>query len=264
MCPGAMAAAPPSRSFLTRPVLIPIEVVRSGHIAIRAKINGQGPYRFIFDTGAPALVISPEVAKDSRILPRDFEKPFFTFLGNLGNFDVRSIALGRARQSNLQADIWNHPTVELMSKAYGRFEGLIGFPFFAHYQLTIDYKSKTMTLVPCAFEPVDTQQKMVGRLTAPQEPKSFAPKALLGVAVTKSKTDEDAGVVISAVSPGSPADDAGVKPGDRLLVLDGRWTDSVDDCYAALSAVESARQFTVVVLRHHQQISLVVHPARGL
>jgi len=90
---------------------------RSGHIAIRAKINGHGPYRFIFDTGAPSLVISEQVARDSRILPLDFEKPFFTPLGNLGNHEVRTIELGRAEQLNLTSDVWNHPTVEILSRA---------------------------------------------------------------------------------------------------------------------------------------------------
>ena len=258
------AAAPPSLSFLGRPVLVPIEVVRSGHIAIRARINGHGPYRFIFDTGAPALVISEQVAKDSRILPVDFQKPFFTLLGNLGNYDVKSIALGGAIQPHLQATIWNHPTVEVLSSMYGRFEGLIGFPFFARYRITIDYKSQTMTLVPCAFEPVDTQQKMMDHYTNADPAKIYAATESLGIRVSKATKDDAAGVVISQVLAGSPAANAEIKSGDRLLTLDGRWTDSVEDCYAALSAVESARDVPALILRDGTQIKVIVKVSPGI
>ena len=260
----AWAVAPPSRSFLVRPTIIPIEVVHSGHIAIRAKINGHGPYRFIFDTGAPSLVISEQVARDALILPRDYEKPFFTPLGNLGNHDVNSIMLGRAAQLHLLADIWNHPTVEILSRAFGRFEGLIGFPFFAHYQVTIDYKSKTMTLVPCAFEPMDTQEKMINRMSGSAGAKIWAATESMGIRVTKAVKDEEAGVVITAVSTGSPAADAGFKVGDRLLTLDGKWTDSIEDCYAALSGVTTARDVPVVILHNGQKTDMIVKVSPGI
>jgi hypothetical protein len=258
------AVAPPSRSFLLRPVIVPIEVIRSGHIAIRARINGQGPYRFIFDTGAPALVISEQVARQSGILPSNFRRPFFTPLGNLGNFDVDSITLGAASQSHLQANIWNHPTVEILSQAFGRFEGLIGFPFFARYAITIDYKTKTMLLVPCSFQPEDTQQKMIDRLSNPVMEKTWGAAQLLGIRISKAAKDVSAGVVIDAVSRNGPAGEAGVKAGDRLLGLDGRWTDTVQDSYAALSGVQAAGEVRVSILRDGKSLNLILKVMPGI
>jgi len=261
--PSARAMLPPSASFLSRPVIVPIEVVRSGHIAIRARINGHGPYRFIFDTGAPMLLVSEQVAKDARILPRDFQRPFFTPLGNLGEFKVRSIVLGRAIQPGLLADVWNHPTVEELSRAFGRFEGLIGFPFFAHYEVTIDYRAKTMTLVPTRYEPSDTKEKMTRKLTEGSVAKFFAPAEVIGIQISKAAKDETAGVVIDTVMPQGPAADAGVQPGDRLLTLDGRWTDSVEDCYTALTSIDTARAVSATVSRNGKEISVefMVKPA---
>jgi len=260
----ARATVPPSASFLSRPTIIPIEIIKSGHIAIRAMINGRGPYRFIFDTGAPTLLISERVGKEARILPVDFQRPFFTPLGNLGNFQVKSILLGRSNQRYLTADIWNHPTVEELSKMFGRFEGLIGFPFFAHYQVTIDYKAKTMTLVPCVYQPDDTAKKMTDKLTQPGVARVYLPSQSLGIQVSKIATDDAAGVVISAVLPGGPAEDAGLKSGDRLLTLDGRWTDSIEDCYAALTAVESDRDVPAVVLHDGKQTTVQVKVRPGI
>ena len=260
----ASAMVPPSVSFLSRPTIIPIEIIKSGHIAIHAMINGRGPYRFIFDTGAPTLLISERVGKEAHILPLDFKRPFFSPLGNLGEFSVKSILLGRAGQKSLSADIWNHPTVEELGKMFGRFEGLIGFPFFAHYQITIDYKAKTMTLVPSIFIPDDTKKKMTNRLTQGGSAKVYLPSESLGIQVTKTATDDAAGVVLSTVLPGSPADDAGMKTGDRLLTLDGRWTDSVEDAYFAISAVDTSRDVPAVVLRDGKQVTMQVKVKPGI
>jgi hypothetical protein len=261
---AARAVLPASASFMSRPVMVPIEVIRSGHIAIRAKINGHGPYRFIFDTGAPTLLISEQVARDAMILPKDFSRPFFTPLGNLGEYKVRSIGLGRAMQPDLQADVWNHPTVEELSAMFGRFEGLIGFPFFARYAVTIDYKSRTMTLVPCSYQPSDTKEKMTRKLMEAGEARLFAPGESLGILVAKDAKDESAGVTVTTVMPHGPADEAGVQAGDRLLTLDGRWTDSVEDCYTALSGVDSSRPVDATLQRDRNQIKFKITVKPGI
>ena len=51
-----------------------------------------------------------------------------------------------------------------------------------------------------------------------------------GLVADKDKDDEEAGVTIKEVMPGSAAAAAGLKAGDRLLTLDGRWTDSLPIC----------------------------------
>jgi hypothetical protein len=257
----AIAVAPPSG--FTGPVVIPIEVVPSGHIAIMAKINGEGPFRFIFDTGAPTLVIGERVSKETAILPANFHRPFFTVLGNLGEHPVKSITLGRAEQKGLITDVWNHPTVDLLSRAFGPFEGLIGFPFFAHYRVTIDYRAKTMSLTPSTYQPADTKEKMVRHFNGDDSPAPIlAAGESLGIRVKKDSKDNEAGVTIDNVLEGSPAADAGLKPGDRLLTLDGRWTDTVQDCYLAATAIDSSRGVAVSFQRGGKphKAELVVKP----
>ena len=43
---------------------IPFKVSASGHLIIKVKINGQGPYPVILDTGMPSTLLLPKVARD--------------------------------------------------------------------------------------------------------------------------------------------------------------------------------------------------------
>ena len=41
---------------------MPYRVTNFNHVMVRAKINGQGPFNFIVDTGTPALFVADAVA----------------------------------------------------------------------------------------------------------------------------------------------------------------------------------------------------------
>jgi hypothetical protein len=48
------------------PVKVPFEMLTkgrliSGHLAVQVKVNGKGPYRLVFDTGAPMVLLSTRV-----------------------------------------------------------------------------------------------------------------------------------------------------------------------------------------------------------
>ena len=63
---------------------------------------------------------------------------------------------------------------------------------------------------------------------------------------------------------GSPAAAAGLKPGDVLTTLDGRWTVSITDTYAAAAAAAPDRDVTVVILRDGREQTLTVRPRPGI
>src|SRR5262249_27385870 len=42
---------------------VPFKLTDSKHVMVRVKLNGKGPFNFILDTGAPALIMSETVAK---------------------------------------------------------------------------------------------------------------------------------------------------------------------------------------------------------
>jgi C-terminal processing protease CtpA/Prc len=94
-------------------------------------------------------------------------------------------------------------------------------------------------------------------------PRILASSGQWGLIVSKADADEEAGVTVKEVRPGSPAAAAGLKVGDRLLTLDGRWTDTVADTYIAAGFVKAGTAAKVVARRDGKEVELTVTPAQG-
>jgi len=248
-----------------KPVVVPFELIQSKHIAIKIKINGKGPYRVIFDTGAPITLLNNKVAKATGVLPKDVKRPVFSFFGAAGQFKIKSLEVGTLEAKNVPTVVMDHPTVGLISKVLGPIEGLVGFPFFARYKMTIDYQAKTLTFVPSGYKPSDVMQNLMAILMKRDKPvtKVLAPAAQWGFTVHKDARDANAGVTIKEVLTGSPAAAGGLQAGDRLLSLDDRWTDSVTECYEAAIHVKPGTAVKVVVKRKDKETVLTVKPATG-
>jgi hypothetical protein len=249
------------------PITVPFELLGSKHIAVKVMINGKGPYRLIFDTGAPFILINNKTARDSGML-KDARKPLFTIFNAMGPAKIKMFDLGGVKVQDTQAAVMDHPTVELISKALGPIEGLVGFPFFARYRMTIDYQAKTMILAPSGFavNDADFDPTMLGQkmLEGRGGRRVLAPGAQWGFVPHKDKGDEADGVVVKEVFAGSAAAAAGLRAGDRLLTLDGRWTDSVLDAFDAARHVKPGRAVALRIQREGKEMTLTASPRDGL
>jgi hypothetical protein len=261
---GRSSAAPAK----AKPITVPFELIKSKHIAIKIMINGKGPYRVIFDTGAPITLLNNKTAKASGVVGKNYKPSPFALFGAAGEFKIKTLQVGDLKAANVPVIVMDHPTVSLISKVLGPIEGLVGFPFFAQFEMTIDYQAKTLTFVPSGYKPGNVMrqmEKMIGLLgNQKPKPKVLAPAAQWGFRVEKDAKDEDAGVEVKEVLAGSAAAAAGMKAGDRLLTLDGRWTDSVAECYSAAGKVKAGTAAKVVVKRKGKEVELTVKPVAGL
>jgi PDZ domain/Aspartyl protease len=268
-CWPALADTPvdkkPDEKKVEKPVTVPIEVLKTKHLAINIKINGKGPYRMILDTGAPITLVSNKAARDSGMIAKD-AKAGFTLFGAMGQFPIQSLEVGALKAEKVPAMVMDHPAVAALSKALGPLEGIVGYPFFARYTMTIDYQAKEITLVPNGHEPVDIMESLTAMIMNDKKPEPLvlAPAAQWGLVVKKDEKDEDAGIAIEQVRPGSAADAGGIKSGDRLLSIDGRWTESVQDCYRAVTTIKPGTAVAVVVRRAGKEVTLTVKPRAGL
>ena len=169
------------------------------------------------------------------------------------------------------AQIMDHPTVKLFSKEYekehGAIEGIVGFPFFSRFKMSVDYAAKTLTFTPNGFVGEDVMQAMMKAVMGASSntgPKIIAPKALWGFSADKSQSDESEGLDVTEVPAGTPAAKAGLKVGDRLLTVDGRWTDNIADLFTAGSLVKPGQPVVVTVKRDGKEVKLKITPANGL
>lgn len=254
-------AEPPAKA-----TTVPFEVLPSKHLAVVVKLNGRGPYRVIFDTGAPVLILGTKAARSGGVLPENVEVPRDSPFGAAGQFPIQRLDVGSLRLDKVPALVMDHPAVASLSKTGGPLDGIVGYPFFSRYRMTLDYPAKKLTLVPNGYEPEDVLQLMADRLTGKKKPppRLLDPAGVWGFAVAKDKGDDEPGVPVSDVRPGTAAAEAGLAKGDRLLTLDGRWTDSAADCYLAASFVKPGTAAALVVRRDGKEKKLTVTPRPGL
>lgn len=262
----AMAPGGAEEPAAVKPVTVPFELLKTRHLAVRIKLNGQGPYRVIFDTGAPVNLLNSRTARASGLL--DKKAPTGGGFGLFATAQVRvqELEVGGLKAADVPWVIMDHPTVEAIHQALGPIEGILGFPFFARYRMTLDYQAKELTFVPNGFQPRDPLASILKIALSPDKPppRLLASSALWGLVVHKDKDDAAAGVTVAVVLPRGPAAQAGFRPGDRLLTLDGRWTDTVEDCYEAAGHVPAGATVPAVVRRGNQELRLQVTPREGL
>lgn len=264
----SLAAVPISADDVSKAktVEVPFELLPSKHMVVKIKINGKGPYRVIFDTGSPVTLVSPKAAKEAGVVGKDAMQPAFALFGAMGQHSIKKLELGGAQAEKVPAMVMDHPALAVLAKEAGPLEGILGFPFFARFRMTVDYQAKKLTLEPNGYEPEDLIKTLTAALTAKKkpEPRVLAAAGLWGFEVAKGDKDEEPGVTVEKVYAGSAAEAGGLKVGDRLLTLDGRWTDSVADCYHAVAAVKPGTATMVTVRRDGKEKRLAITPRKGL
>ncbi|HEV3449427.1 MAG TPA: PDZ domain-containing protein [Gemmataceae bacterium] len=261
--------AAPLRSDSTppSPVKVPFDLLITKHMVVSIKVNGKGPFKVIFDTGAPVTLLSNKIGKKAGLIGKGGAMSGFSLFGPVAQTEVKKLEIGALQADYVPVIVMDHPTVEVLADALQEpIEGIIGFPFFARYRMTLDYQAKELTFVPNGFKPVDIIQSMMVAIMSRDKPAArvLAPAGLWGIVVDKEKGDDEAGVTIKEVLPDSAAARAGLQAGDRLLTLDDRWTDSLADCYTAASYAKPGTEIIVKIKRNADEKELTVKPNDGL
>ena len=199
---------------------------RADSMAVMVKVNGEGPYRLIFDTGSRLSLLDNKVAKEAGLLKDTPEPSVRLFRLDRGEVKARDLEVGGEKADECRPSLWiirrSRPSRRRLGadRRYRRLSVL--FPL---YYGRLDYQAKTVTLVPNGFKPPDVMKAMMAAVmaAAPRTSRRYsAPAAQWGMIAAKEASDKEDGVTIKSVLPDSPAAVAGLKNGDRLLTLDGR------------------------------------------
>lgn len=244
---------------------VPFRMLPSNHMVVRARINGKGPYRLVFDLGAPITLLSNKTAEDSGTIKAN--APRSLLFGMRGEAEVAKLEVGNLSAEKVPVMVFDHPVLKALGNFTGQpLDGIIGYTFFAHYRTTIDYKARTMTFEPVDFEVRDMIKDLQKKLAAPKVARHvvLAPGGAWGLSLGEPTGGlEVKGVPVVEILAGSPAEKAGLKPGDLITTIDGRWTVSVSDAYIAAAGAPAGHSITVIILRDGQEESLKVTPSEG-
>jgi predicted aspartyl protease len=128
----------------TAPVEVPFHL-RSGHVVIDLSLNGEGPFHFIFDTGA-LNVLSPAAARRLNLaVKNNVEAKGTGGTQGGGSTKVDAVRLGALTLSNQTFYVLDLP---VGAAEDGRIDGLIGFEWLSRFPTRFDYEASKLTLYP--------------------------------------------------------------------------------------------------------------------
>ena len=263
--------APPLEE--AKAIVVPFDLLPSRHFVVSVKLNGEGPFRMVLDTGAPLTLIDTAAAKKAGLTKKGGGGGggiLGMLAGGLNQIEVAKLQVGDATAEKTPAIVMDHPTVKAISDAFekesGPINGIVGFPFFARFAMTVDYQKKQLILKPNGYKPGDYLQDMMNNLMASEErnkPRIVSPGTVWGFTVAKDAKDEEAGIDVKQIYDDSPAAKAGLKAGDRMLSIDGRWTDSLADTIIAVTRAKPGQVVPVVLKRNGQEMTIKITPKGG-
>jgi hypothetical protein len=269
------ALAGPTTAPSTQPILVPFKLTDTNHILIRVKINGQGPFNFIMDTGAPAMIVRVPVADKLKL------KKSARGLATLDQLEIE----GGAKLSKVQCVVETPYQIEGMN-AIGAsgvdLDGLMGYAILARFRLQIDLSKDRMVWTPIDYTPpplptrrgtsgpassADEQRlesmggllKVLGPLIKPADV-VLQYRGLLGLELTQ----RDNAVIIEQVLGDSAADKAGLIAGDRLLAIDGKPVASITDAQSMVLHIAKGKAAVIRVARDNAKLQLKIIPGEGL
>jgi predicted aspartyl protease len=113
-------------------------------IVVPARVNGQGPLRFLLDTGASHSCITPQLVERLGLESRGQT----TALGAGGELslsltEIATLRVGAAEVHGLTVAIVD---VSHVAKLVRRIDGVVGNDFLRRFVVTLDYRKNKVTL----------------------------------------------------------------------------------------------------------------------
>jgi hypothetical protein len=232
-------------------------LTETNHHIVRCRINGEGPFNLVVDTGAPALFLA-EAAAEAAGLERS-DRRYFSRVGRL---EFEGGAILEDVQTRVE-DIFQLVGMNALGLPGVKIDGMLGFNVLARFKIELDPTDDRMTWTRLDFEPKDLPDPGRRGNNAPAEVQAMSllggvaklaavfvgkqpedtkiPRGFLGLELAQS---ED-GVTISSVLPGSAAEGAGISSGHRLVRVLGRDIESLDDAKKAVARVEPGDTVTL-------------------
>jgi aminopeptidase YwaD len=98
----------------------------------------------------------------------------------------------------------------------------------------------------------------------PQQVAAEQPTRLRGgrvrLGIIPEYTDDGKGVLLQGVSPGSPAEKAGLKAGDRIIAINGKRVENIEQMMALYGELEPGKAAELTILRDGHELKVQIVP----
>jgi len=272
LVPWALAQEPAAKTANeTKIFQVPYKLTDTQHVLVRAKINGQGPFNFIIDTGAPLLYVSIPVAKKLGVTA---EKKGLT---TLDRFEIEG-GVAHSKFPCLIETPFQLEGMNAMGMPGAELHGIIGYTLLAHYKMEFDFTRDKMAWTRLDFKPAQPQSLgmkggapggldtigsfmkalavLMGKKPAP-EPR---PRGFVGIELD----DKDGAATVKSVLDKSPAATAGLKAGDRVTAVEGKEVAASADLLKQVAAVTSGQTVRLTIQRGGERMEITVTAGEGL
>lgn len=270
LAPPIWAADPKPTAADSARTEVPYRLTETKHVMVRAKINGKGPFNLILDTGAPAVFITKAVAKKAKA--EIDEKGW----ANFDSFVLEGgLAVEKAR--GRVEDLFQLEGMNGMGLAGVELHGVIGYNVLAKYRIQYDFTTDKLVFEPLAdfvppplvpiggakgqggLEMLGPLMKTLASLMGMKPNFATVPRGFVGVEI-----DDADGIVVKKVLPGSPADKAGFKTGDKIEQIRNISVDDGRDLARALAKAGVGTTLKVIVKRGDESKTLTLELGKGL
>ncbi|QVL30153.1 PDZ domain-containing protein [Telmatocola sphagniphila] len=251
---------------------IPYKLTDTKHVMVRVKLNGKGPFNFILDTGAPALILSEKVAEKLGVKSEN----------GWATFDKLEVEGGLTipKAKGLAIEMFQLKGMNALGVAGVELHGVLGYTVLAQFEIQYDFTKDKLTWKALkGFTPADIQRlgggkdssqgglEMIGTMMQTLGPLmgfkpnfETRPRGFLGVTL-EVKDDK---LFIQSVIPNSPAADAGLAAGDRIVALNKKETDNFKEAIKATSSVGENDSIKLTIERAKEEKSYTVKLGKGL
>jgi hypothetical protein len=261
----AAAADPPKKEETYR---VPYQLTETKHILIRVKINGKGPFNLIVDTGAPALFLGTEAAKKAGVAADNM---------GWGTFDSFEIE-GGIKLDKTKARIEDPFQLLGMNKMNLpgiRYDGMLGYTVLAQFRITYDFTQPHLEWTKIDWTPpppvglggsapelsgMGAMVQLVAALVGRRPDPDVIFRGYVGLELAEEK----AGLVVKSVLAGSPASQANVKPGDRIVGFRKKSVKTLDELRKLAADQKAGSELEFELQRGGEKINTTVKPIQGL
>lgn len=249
---------------------IPYRLTDSKHVMVRVKLNGKGPFNFILDTGAPALIMTEAVAKKAGAVldKKSWSKFKLDVEGGLSIPEAKGLAM----------DMFQLKGMNALGMAGVELHGVLGYNVLAKFRIEYDFTADKLNWTALDFEPpalrrlggdkadqgglevIGTMMKYLALLSGMKPNFELKPRGFLGLELEEAKGQ----VLIKSVVKDGPADRAGLKTGDHIELAKTADVDSIEDVLRAVRKLNEGDKVKLRVKRNGEEKEVVVELGKGL